>query len=220
VALGEKFEKRIGGAIAEGYSLTEATMSSTKNYANKSGFRKFGSVGIPLPFTELKIVDAETGTTEMPPGEEGELIQKGPSVALGYLNRPEDTQEAFKGGWLYTGDLGTMDEKGFFYITGRKKELIKYKGYNIAPRMLEEILYKHPAVLGCAAVGKKDDVAGEIPVAFVLVKEGAKVTAAELMEFVNGQVAPYKKLREIRFVEKMPLFASGKLNRRALIDML
>ena len=220
VALGEKFEKRIGGAIAEGYSLTEATMSSTKNYANKSGFRKFGSVGIPLPFTELKIVDAETGTTEMPPGEEGELIQKGPSVALGYLNRPEDTQEAFKGGWLYTGDLGTMDEEGFFYITGRKKERIKYKGYNIAPRMLEEILYKHPAVLGCAAVGKKDDVAGEIPVAFVLVKEGAKVTAAELMEFVNGQVAPYKKLREIRFVEKMPLFASGKLNRRALIDML
>jgi long-chain acyl-CoA synthetase len=220
VALGEKFQKRIGGVISEAWTLTEATMSSTKNYANKSSIRKFGSVGIPLPYTDVKVVDPETGTREMPPGEEGELIQKGPSVALGYWNRPEDTQEAFKDGWLYTGDLGTMDESGFFYITGRKKELIKYKGYNIAPRMLEEILYKHPAVLGCAAVGKKDNVAGEIPIAFVAVKEGAKVSAGELMEFVNGQVAPYKKLREIRFIEKMPLFASGKLNRRALIQML
>jgi len=220
VALGEKFQKRIGGVISEAWTLTEATMSSTKNYANKSSVRKFGSVGIPLPYTDVKIVDAETGTREMPPGEEGELIQKGPSVALGYWNRPEDTQAAFKDGWLYTGDLGMMDEKGFFSITGRKKELIKYKGYNIAPRMLEEILYQHPAVLACAAVGKKDDVAGEIPVAFVSVKEGTKVSAGELMEFVNRQVAPYKKLREIRFIEKMPLFASGKLNRRALIQML
>jgi len=220
VALGEKFEKKIGGAISEAWTLTEATMSSTKNYANRSSSRKFGSVGIPLPYTEVKIVDTETGTREMPPGEEGELIQKGPSVALGYWNRPEDTREAFKDGWLYTGDLGTMDEKGFFYITGRKKELIKYKGYNIAPRMLEEILYQHPAVLACAAVGKKDEAAGEIPVAFVSLKEGARVTAGELMEFVNRQVAPYKKLREIRFIEKMPLFASGKLNRRALIQML
>jgi long-chain acyl-CoA synthetase len=220
VALGEKFQKKIGGVISEARTLTEATMSSTKNYANKSSIRKFGSVGIPLPYTEVKIMDTETGTREMPPGEEGELIQKGPSVALGYWNRPEDTREAFKDGWLYTGDLGRMDEKGFFYITGRKKELIKYKGYNIAPRMLEEILYQHPAVLACAAVGKKDDVAGEIPVAFVSLKEGAKVTAGELMEFVNGQVAPYKKLREVRFIEKMPLFASGKLNRRALMDML
>jgi len=220
VALGEKFEKRLGGAISEAWTLTEANMSSTKNYVNKSSSRKFGSVGIPLPFTEIKVVDMETGTKEMAPGQEGELIQRGPSVALGYLNRPEDTKETFKGEWLFTGDLGMMDEKGFFYITGRKKELIKYKGYNIAPRMLEEILYQHPAVLGCAAVGKKDDVVGEIPVAFVLVKEGVKVTAKELLEFVNGQVAPYKKLREIRFIEKMPLFASGKLNRRALINML
>jgi long-chain acyl-CoA synthetase len=220
VALGERFEKKIGGAISEAWTLTEATMSSTKNYANRSNSRKFGSVGIPLPYTEVKIVDTETGRREMPPGEEGELIQKGPSVALGYWNRPEDTREAFKDGWLYTGDLGTMDEKGFFYITGRKKELIKYKGYNIAPRMLEEILYQHPAVLACAAVGKKDEAVGEIPVAFVSLKEGARVTAGELMEFVNRQVAPYKKLREIRFIEKMPLFASGKLNRRALIQML
>ncbi len=220
VALVEKFQKKIGGVISEAWTLTEATMSSTKNYANKSSIRKYGSVGIPLPYTDVKIVDTETGTKEMPPGEEGELIQRGPSVALGYWKKPEDTKDAFKNGWLYTGDLGAMDANGFFYITGRKKELIKYKGYNIAPRMLEEILHKHPAVLGCAAVGKKDAVAGEIPVAFVALKEGAKVTAEELMEFVNGQVAPYKKLREVRFIEKMPMFATGKLNRRALIQML
>ncbi|MBC8417070.1 MAG: AMP-binding protein [Desulfobacteraceae bacterium] len=96
-------------------------------------------------------------------GEEGELIEKGPSVALGYLNRPEDTKDAFRDGWLYTGDQSTMDGNGFFYVTGRKKELIKYKGYNIAPRMLEEILYKYPAVYMCAAVGKKHEELGEIP---------------------------------------------------------
>jgi len=216
VALGEAFEKRIGGVISEAWTLTEAVMTSTKNYANKSGFRKWGSVGVPLPFTDLRIVDAEKGNREVPVNEEGELIQRGPSVALGYLNRPEDTQETFRDGWLFTGDLGTMDENGFFYITGRKKELIKYKGYNIAPRMLEEILYKHPAVTMCAAVGKKDPAVGEIPIAFIQLKEGADITPDQLMTFVNGQVAPYKKLREVRIVEKIPLLATGKLNRREL----
>jgi long-chain acyl-CoA synthetase len=220
VALGEKFEKRIGGVITEAWTLTEATMTSTKNFANKSSFRKWGSVGVPLPFTEVKIVDPETGTKEMPVGDEGELIQKGPSVALGYWNKPEDTKDAFRDGWLYTGDLGTMDENGFFYITGRKKELIKYKGYNIAPRMLEEVLYKHPEVYMCAAVGKKDAALGEIPIAFVQVQEGAEITPEELMEFVNRQVAPYKKLREIKIIKKMPLLATGKLNRRKLNSVL
>jgi long-chain acyl-CoA synthetase len=220
VALGERFEKRIGGVITEAWTLTEATMSSTKNYANKTSVRKWGSVGVPLPFTDVKIVDPETGAKEMPVGEEGELIQKGPSVTLGYWNRPEDTKDAFRQGWLYTGDLGTMDENGFFYITGRKKELIKYKGYNLAPRMLEEVLYKHPAVYVCAAVGKKDEAVGEIPMAFVQLREGAEVNPEELMAFVNGQVAPYKKLREIRIIATMPLLSTGKLNRRELNHML
>jgi acyl-CoA synthetase (AMP-forming)/AMP-acid ligase II len=124
VALGEKFEKRIGGAIAEGYSLTEATMSSTKNYANKSGIRKFGSVGIPLPFTELKIVDAETGTTEMAPGEEGELIQKGPSVALGYLNKPEDTREAFRDEWLLPEIWARWTRRLFWSFSNYSKDAV------------------------------------------------------------------------------------------------
>ena len=119
-------------------------------------------------------------------------------------------------GFFRTGGVGGIDGAGNLTITGRKKELIKYKGYNIAPRMLEEILYKHPAVTMCAAVGKKDPAVGEIPIAFIQLKEGADITPEELMAFVNGQVAPYKKLREVRIVETMPLLATGKLNRREL----
>ena len=215
-----QFESKISGAISEAWCLTESTMVSTKNYANKTAFRKSGSVGIPLPFTEIKVVDVETGEREMPVGKEGELIQKGPSVAQGYFKRPLDSMESFRDGWLYTGDIGKMDEDGFFYITGRKKELIKYKGYNIAPSMLEEILYQHPAVYICAVLGKKDSVVGEIPVAFVQPIKNTNVSTENIMEFVNEKVAPYKKLREVRVVEEMPLLGNGKLNRKALNRIL
>lgn len=218
--LAEKFSKRISGVITEGYSLTEATISSTKHYCNRSGNRKYGSIGIPLPFIDMRVVDIVTGTNEVPVGQEGELIQNGPTVTLGYLNRPEDTREVFRDGWLYTGDLAVMDENGLFYITGRKKELIIYKGYNIAPRMLEEILYKHPDVLECAVIGKKDDQAGEIPVAFVTRKVGGKATADELMTFVNDKVAPYKKIRALRFIDKIPVNPNGKVMRKDLMRML
>ncbi|MFO7964851.1 MAG: AMP-binding protein [Desulfobacterales bacterium] len=211
VAVGRKFEKRIGGVVSEGYSLTEATVSSTKNYAGRSCKRKWGSVGIPLPFTDIKIVDLDTGSTLMPVGEEGQLIQKGPQVAVGYLNKPEETAEVFKDGWLYTGDVAKMDEDGYVYITGRLKEIIIYKGYNIAPRMLEEILYQHPGVLQCAVVGKKDDLAGEIPVAFVSLKEGDETSAGELTNFVNERVAGYKKIREMHIVDSLPMTGFGKI---------
>jgi len=216
VALIERFMSKIGGFITEGYALTESTCGSSKVFCNRHAIRKWGSCGPPLPYADIKIVDAETGKKEMPLGEEGELIQCGPTVTRGYWNRPEDTKDAYRNGWLHTGDLGKMDENGFIYITGRKKELIKYKGYNIAPRMLEEILYKHPAVLMCSVLGKKDADAGELPVAFVSLKEEAKVEASELMEFVNSQVAPYKKLRGIRLIEAIPLNATGKVNRLKL----
>jgi len=220
VVLGENFAKRISGIITEGYSLTEAANISTKNFCNKSGLRKWGSTGLPLPFVDMKIVDLETGTREMSIGEEGELIQNGPAVTLGYLNKPEDTRESFRNGWLYTGDIAVMDQDGFISITGRKKELIIYKGYNIAPRTLEEIILKHPAVADCAAVGKKDELAGEIPVAFVVRKEGASLSAEEIMKFVNDKVAPYKKVREVRFIDKIPLNALNKVNRRELANLL
>jgi len=216
VALIERFMSKIGGFITEGYALTESTCGSSKVFCNRHALRKWGSCGPPLPYAVIKIVDAEKGEKEMPLGEEGELIQNGPTVTMGYWNKPEDTRDAYRNGWLYTGDLAKMDEDGFIHITGRKKELIKYKGYNIAPRMLEEILYKHPAVLMCSVLGKKDADAGELPIAFVALKEGVKAETGEIMEFVNGQVAPYKKLRDIRLIHAIPLNATGKVNRLKL----
>ncbi|OPY91406.1 MAG: Long-chain-fatty-acid--CoA ligase [Syntrophaceae bacterium PtaU1.Bin231] len=220
VALGERFEKKISGRIAEGFSLTEATCSSTKNFSVRSEERHWGSVGLPMPWTDVKIVDLETGTREMPFGEEGELIHNGPQITKGYLNKPEDDRETYKDGWLFTGDIGVMDPNGFVYITGRKKELIIYKGYNIAPRMLEEVLYQHPAILECAVVGKKDEMAGELPVAFVSLKSGKEVTSEDLMNFVNAKVAAYKKIREIRFIDKIPVNANGKVMRNKLTALL
>lgn len=220
ITVGEKFESKIGGVITEGYAMTESTCSSTKNFCFRSEKRKFGSVGLPKPYTDIKVVDLIDGVTEMPVGKDGELIQCGPQTTLGYLNRPEDTADVYRNGWIYTGDIGVMDEKGYFYITGRKKELIIYKGYNIAPRMLEEVLYEHPAVDQCAVVGKKDDMAGEIPVAFVALRPGAKSTPEDLMGFVNDKVAAYKKIRELRIIDKIPLNANGKVMRKELVALL
>ena len=220
VVLGEKFEKRIGGVITEGYSLTEATCGSTKNFCNRSAKRVFGSIGVPLPLVDVKIMDIETGTKEMPIGQEGELIHNGPTITLGYLGKPQDTAEVYKDGWLYTGDLGNMDENGRLYITGRKKELIIYKGFNIAPRMLEEVLFKHPDILECAVLGKKDDMAGEIPVAFVVLKQGTSQTSDDIMNFVNDKVAAYKKIREVRFIDKLPISPNGKVLRKELAKLL
>ncbi len=220
VVLGEKFEKRIGGVITEGYSLTEATCGSTKNFCNRSAKRVFGSIGVPLPLVDVKIVDIETGTKEMPIGQEGELIHNGPTITLGYLGKPQDTAEVYKDGWLYTGDLGNMDENGRLYITGRKKELIIYKGFNIAPRMLEEVLFKHPDILECAVLGKKDDMAGEIPVAFVVLKPGTSPTSDDIMKFINDKVAAYKKVREVRFIDKLPISPNGKVLRKELAKQL
>ncbi len=220
-ALAEKFSKLIGsGIITEGYGSTEAAGTSAKGLANRLVKKRYGTIGTPLPFVDMKVVDIATGDHEMPVGEEGELIHNGPAVSLGYLNKPEETAKSYKDGWLYTGDLAVMDEDGFFYITGRLKELIIYKGYNIAPRMLEDILYQHPAVLECAVVGKKDEIGGEIPVAFITPKADSQVTGEEIMAFVNSKVAPYKKLRGVKFVDKIPTLSSGKTARRELAKML
>ncbi|MBI4965044.1 MAG: acyl--CoA ligase [Desulfomonile tiedjei] len=220
-ALAEKFSSLISsGIITEGYGSTEAAGTSAKHFSNRSAKKRYGSIGTPLPFVDMKVVDIATGEHEMPVGEEGELIHNGPAVTLGYLNKPEETGKSFRDGWLYTGDLAVMDEDGFFRITGRLKELIIYKGYNIAPRMLEDILYQHPAVLECAVVGKKDEIGGEIPVAFIALKVGSQASAEEIMAFVNSRVAPYKKLRGVEFIDKIPTLSSGKTARRELAKML
>ncbi|MCB2190000.1 MAG: acyl--CoA ligase [Deltaproteobacteria bacterium] len=220
VALGTNFEQKIGGVIAEGYSLTEATMASVKNFSNKSSQRKWGSIGLPLPFTDVKIVNPGDRTQEMAPGEEGELIHNGYQVSKGYLNLPEETAECFEDGWIFTGDIGRMDEDGYFYITGRLKDIIIYKGYNIAPRMLEEVLYAHPQISEAAVVGQKDERAGEIPVAFVVLKDGADLGGKEIIEYVNERVAGYKKIRKAIVVNELPYSGTGKIMKKNLATML
>lgn len=179
-----------------------------------------GAIGIPLPFTEVRIVDLANGDEEVPVNTDGELIQNGPQVAIGYLNKPEESTMMLQEGWLYTGDIAQMDEDGYLRITGRKKEIIIYKGYNIAPRMLEEVIYEHPKVYQCAVVGQKDEYAGEIPVAFVSPKEGNSITDEEVMEFVNSKVSGYKKIRKVIVMEKLPVSGFGKLLKRNLIKYL
>jgi long-chain acyl-CoA synthetase len=137
-------------------------------------------------------------------------------MMLGYLNRPEETAEVLRGGWLHTGDIGRLDEDGYLYIMDRKKDMLIYKGYNVYPRELEEILFTHPSVANCAVIGKPDPVSGKIPKAFVVLKPGAVVEPAQLMSLVAGQVSPYKKIREIEFVEEIPVSLTGKVLKREL----
>jgi len=213
----KKFMEVTGGVLVEGYGLTESSPVTHANPLDKTMKTvKIGSIGIPWPDTDAKIVDLETGEKELPPGEVGELIVKGPQVMRGYWKMPEETAAVLRNGWLYTGDIGKMDEDGYFYITDRKKDLIKYKGYSVYPRELEDVLYEHPAVKLCGVIGKPDPVAGEIPKAFVVLKEGATATEEELMKFVNEKVAPFKAIRELEIRKELPLSAVGKVLRRVL----
>jgi len=213
----KKFMEVTGGVLVEGYGLTESSPVTHANPLDKAMKTvKIGSIGIPWPDTDAKIVDIETGEKELPPGEIGELIVKGPQVMKGYWKMPGETAEVLRNGWLYTGDIGKMDEDGYFYITDRKKDLIKYKGYSVYPRELEDVLYEHPAVKLCGVIGKPDPVAGEIPKAFVVLKEGMTATEEELMKFVNEKVAPYKAIRELEIRKELPLSAVGKVLRRVL----
>jgi len=206
-----------GGVLVEGYGLTESSPVTHCNPLDRSmNTVKVGSIGLPWPDTDAKIVDIETGEKELGVGEDGELLVKGPQVMKGYWKMPEESAEVLRGGWLYTGDIGKMDGDGYFYITDRKKDLIKYKGYSVYPREVEDVLYEHPAVKLCAVVGKSDPVAGEIPKAFVVLKDGATATGKELVDFVNQKVASYKAIRELEFRKELPMTLVGKVLRRVL----
>ena len=213
----KKFMDTTGGFLAEGYGLTEAspvTHCSPVDRTMKTV--KVGSIGLPLPDTDAKIFDIETGKKALELGETGELAVKGPQIMKGYWKKPEETANVLRDGWLYTGDIGKMDENGYFYITDRKKDLIKYKDYSVYPREIEDLLYEHPAVKLCAVVGKPDPIVGEIPKAFVVLKEGAKATEEEITEFVKEKVAPYKAIREVEFRKELPISSVGKVLRRVL----
>lgn len=213
----KSFLSLTGGLLVEGYGLTEASPVTHCNPLDKAMRTvKIGSIGLPLPDTEAKIVDAETGTKTLNVGEIGELAVNGPQIMKGYWKQVEETNLTLRDGWLLTGDIGCMDEEGYFYITDRKKDLIKYKGCSVYPREIEDILYEHPAVRLCAVVGKPDATAGEVPKAFVVLREGASASMQELVDFVKGKVASYKILREIEFRKELPLSAAGKVLRRSL----
>ena len=176
---------------------------------------KFGSVGVPAPNTECKIIHLETGEPQAPRNE-GEVCVRGPQIMKGYLNKPEATAITIDAdGWLHTGDVGYADEDGHFFIVDRAKELIKYKGFQVAPAELEAILLTHPAVADVAVIPCLDDEAGEVPKAYVVRKDD--VSAAAIMDFLAEEVAPYKKLRFVEFIDKIPKSASGKILRRVLI---
>ncbi len=207
--------QRIGCSIRQGYGMTETSPVTHSSPADPAKM-KLGSVGPPAPNTECKLVDPGTGA-ELGPNQEGEVWVRGPQVMKGYLNNAEATACTIDADrWLHTGDIGYADEDGHFFIVDRVKELIKYKGFQVAPAELEAILFTHPAVADAAVIPCVDDEAGEVPKAFV-VKKG-ETTAEAIMEFVEARVAPHKKIRMVEFIEQIPKSASGKILRRVLVD--
>lgn len=219
VELINALQKRFPNAIInEAYGLTEITMGALANPSFKSGTRKVGTVGIPVFDTEVKISPIDGGDEALPASVEGEICLKGPQVMLGYYNKPEETKAVLQDGWLRTGDIGVMDEDGFVSIVDRKKDMLIYKGYNVYPRELEEILFTHPSVANAAVIGKPDPEVGEIPKAYVTLKENESVLEEELMKFVNEQVVPYKKIRELEYIDEIPVSAAGKVLKRVLRD--
>jgi long-chain acyl-CoA synthetase len=208
---------RMGGVVCEAYGLSECTMGATCNPPSRDGFR-LGSVGLPIADTEVKLVDMETGEGEMPLGEVGEICIKGPQVMKGYWEKPEESAQVLRDGWLYTGDMGKFDEDGYLYIVDRKKDMLIYKGYNVYPRDLEEVINEHPAVAQSAVVGKLVDRYGDLPIAYVELTSPGAVTEEVLLEFANERLARYKKIRVLKIVDALPASEAGKVLRRELRD--
>ncbi|MGV8074617.1 MAG: long-chain fatty acid--CoA ligase [Syntrophobacteraceae bacterium] len=210
----QKFEKLTGCIIAEGFGMTEASPVTHCNPI--AGARKPGSIGIPLPDTESKIVDLDTGTTELPVGREGEMLVRGPQVMQGYWKLPEETRETLRDGWLYTGDIAKTDEAGYFYIVDRKKDVIIAGGFNIYPKEIDEVLCQHAKVDDAVTVGIPDSYRGETVKVFVLPKPGENLTEAELVQFCKERLAAYKVPRIFEFRETLPKTTLGKTLRKDL----
>lgn len=211
-----KFMELTGGVLVEGYGLTEASPVTHANPLDPTlETVKIGSIGLTWPDTEAKIMHKASGV-ELPVDMVGELTIRGPQVMKGYWNDPEETAAVLKDGWLYTGDYAKQDEEGYFYIVDRKKDLIKYKGYSVFPREVEDVLYEHPAVKVAAVVGIPDEGSGEMPKAFIVLKDGAEATEEELIEFIRERVAPYKRIRAVEFRDELPMTLVGKVLKKDL----
>jgi acyl-CoA synthetase (AMP-forming)/AMP-acid ligase II len=212
--LSGRAEAKIGAPIRQGYGMTELSPVSHKSRLARVAETPPGSIGALIPNTEARLVDPETGE-DVPEGEDGEIWVRGPQVMRGYLNNDEATAEALVGdGWIRTGDIGRVDENGFFYIVDRLKELIKYKGHQVAPAELEAVLVSHPKVRDAGVIGLPMEDGGESPKAFVVADDGLE--ADEVIAYVAERVAPYKRIREVEFIDEVPKSASGKILRRVL----
>ncbi len=211
-----KFEGLTGAAISEGFGLTEAAPITHANPFN--GVRKVGSVGLPFPDTECRIVDLTDGTTDVPVGQTGELLVKGPQVMKGYWNNPQETANTLKDGWLFTGDIARMDENGYFYIVDRKKDMVISGGYNVYPREIDEVLYSHPKVKEACAIGLPHPSRGEQIKVFIVPVEGQSLTSEELAEYCRTRLAEYKLPSLFEFRKDLPKSDVGKILRKVLRD--
>ncbi|MFO0988492.1 MAG: AMP-binding protein [Alphaproteobacteria bacterium] len=209
-----QWEARAGTPIVEGYGQSEAGPVLTYNPLH--GVRKPGSVGVPVPDTEVQIVDLESGARVLGPGEKGEIRARGPQIMQGYRNLPKETAETLRGGWLYTGDIGEFDVDGYLYIRDRKKEMVIVSGYNVFPREIEIVLYQHPAVREAGVIGAPDSYRGEIVKAYVSLKPGAAATADDLLAHCRANLAKYKVPSALEIVDDLPKTAVGKIDKKQL----
>lgn len=213
--LSRRFEAATGGRLVEGYGLTEA--SPLTHCTPLFGERRPGSIGVPIPGTDSRVIDAATGQP-LPPGQDGEIVVRGPQVMLGYWQRPEETAAVLRDGWLLTGDIGHADEDGFFYVVDRSKDMINAGGLKVLPREVEEVLWMHPAVREAVAAGVPDERRGETVKAWVVLRPGEALSAGELIAFCRQHLAAYKVPRQVEFREELPKSAVGKYLRRVLLQ--
>lgn len=210
-----RFHEATGASILEGYGLTEASPITHCNPLGQEGQRP-NSIGMPVPGTDARIVDMESGTLPLPPGKMGELIVRGPQVMAGYWHRPDETASALRNGWLYTGDLATMDDDGYFYIVDRKKDMVIVGGYNVYPREVDEVLLEHPKILEAVSVGIADGLRGETLKAYVVPRPGESLHKSDVIAWCRQKLAGYKVPRLVEFREELPKTIVGKVLRRAL----
>jgi long-chain acyl-CoA synthetase len=206
--------KDMGIFFSEGYGLSESTSLGISNPI--LGLKKVGSIGIPFPDNDVRLVDIQDGKEEVPQGQPGEIIMKGPLIMQGYWNNPEETAGQLRDGWLYTGDIAVRDEDGYIFIVDRKKDMVIAGGFNIYPREIDEVLFQHPKVADAVSVGIMDKYRGETLKAFVVLKAGEKATGEEIIAFCKGKLAAYKVPKLVEFRESLPKSAVGKVLRKVL----
>ncbi len=207
-----RFRETFGFEIIEGWGLTEAGANNSVNPPD--GVKKVGSIGLPMKGTEMRVMDDDGRT--LPARKEGEIVIRGPMLMKGYWNKPEETAEVIRGGWLHTGDIGYVDEDGYFWITDRKKDLIIKAGENISPRSIEEVLFKHPKISEAAVIGIKDGVYGENIKAFIVLKPGETATAAEIIDYCRTRLTPFLLPAEVGFMKALPKSLVGKVLKKEL----